>query len=67
MTPVQRDLALQVFRAGFIAGALSVHTGREVAVPDDIPLTIKHWRRGFDAGRAAMDAEETAYRKELAN
>jgi hypothetical protein len=25
----------------------------------------KHMRRGFEAGRAALDSEETAYRKEL--
>lgn len=57
MTPAQLENAIKAFRMGFAAGAKPGWAG---TVP-----TEKHWRRGFDAGRAAAAAEEDAYRKQL--
>ena len=62
MTRVQLELALQAFRAGFAAATSTTQPAKPLT---GMSAIAKHWRRGFSAGRAALDSEETAYRKEL--
>jgi hypothetical protein len=56
------EIALMAFRDGFAVGANTRSAHKRHVVEAE---THKHWKRGYEAGRAAVESEETAYRKEL--
>jgi hypothetical protein len=60
-TFVELELALRAFRDGYAVATADRATKRHVIDP----LTHKHWRRGYEAGRAALASDEDSYRKEL--
>jgi hypothetical protein len=54
-----RLLALRAFIDGFAVGADPDHARQRTAVN---PLNHDHWRRGFEAGRAAAAEAAATYR-----
>ncbi len=59
---IAREQALRAYRAGFAIGADSNASARRHVVE---PSTHEHWRRGYEAGRAAAEAALAAYRDGL--
>ena len=55
-------LAVRAFGQGFLAGADPRRALRRHCVE---PATHEHWRRGFDAGRAAISMAELTYGLDL--
>jgi hypothetical protein len=63
MSQIEIELAKRAFQAGFSA-AVEIDGRRRRHKVD--PITHQHWRRGFEAGAAALRAAAVTYGRELA-
>lgn len=61
------ELRVRAFGMGFIAGTQSSQLGGSHGRTVVEPATHAHWRRGFDAGKAAHVDATNRYRNEITN